>query len=76
MAKPIFGTGRFVSKSHAVRYYRDQDNTLTLRDAHAMVIEKLKWNEIYIGEPKIQNTQGARVVLLDKGCRYGVEVDF
>lgn len=58
------GTSHFVSRRHAIRYYKDYhyENTAEAVD------RKLSEGEIHIGPPKIQKTE--HLELIDNGCRY------
>jgi|KBSMisStaDraftv2_1062788.scaffolds.fasta_scaffold173508_2 hypothetical protein len=64
------GTAHFLSRAHAVRYYRLQ-GFHTRNEASKAVDRKLQDGSIFIGEPKCP--EGSRIVLLDDGCRYGIE---
>jgi hypothetical protein len=67
------GTSYFVSIELAIGYYRlangdDPDAAISA------VARKLKDGEIHIGEPPLL-FYGQRIVLVDDGRRYAIEVD-
>jgi hypothetical protein len=68
--KLTHGTAHFLSVAHAVRYYRSQGFGDRL-EAAKLVAQKLAALEIFIGEPKCPD--GSQLVILDDGCRYGIE---
>ncbi len=61
-----YGTSYFVSKSAAVRYYRDYEGS----DAARAVERKLREGEIHIGKPTLK--AGERLTTLDGGKRYAI----
>jgi hypothetical protein len=65
------GTAHFVSFITAIRYYHSQGYARSEREAAMLVDQKLSAGEIQIGAPDIP--PGARLVLLDNNCRYGLE---
>lgn len=65
------GTAHFVSVLKAIRYYYSQGMGRTEREAASLVDQKLLAGEIHIGKPDLP--AGAKLILLDDGCRYGIE---
>ena len=65
----IIGTAHFVSRPHAVIYYRKQHATLleTVRAVDA----KLRGGEIHIGPPRLLS--GQTLIKVDGGARYAIE---
>lgn len=62
------GTAYFRSLTTAAQYYRDT----TGNDGYRTASKKLAEGEIYIGRPPCD--PGERVVLIDNGTRYAIEV--
>lgn len=58
------GTAHFVSRKHAVKYYRDYH----YEDTEKAVDQKLAEGEIHIGPPALK--KGQSLELIDNGCRY------
>lgn len=63
----ITGTAYFVSRRHAIRYYRRQGDTAEDVDA------RIDAGEIHIGIPPLQ--PGNWLMTIDKGCRYAIVDD-
>lgn len=62
------GTSHFLSFAAAMRYYRDYYDI----DACIVVPQKIREGEITIGRPKVK--VGEKLVLIDCGTRYAIEV--
>jgi hypothetical protein len=62
----MVGTSYFVSMAEALRYYRPYGFGMD------EVIRKLTDGEIHIGKPPF-DPKSQRAVIIDGGCRYGVE---
>jgi len=65
------GTAHFVSKRHAIRYYRNYNYEGD--DGTAAVERKLAEGSIHIGKPALK--PGERLLTIDNGTRYAVEWD-
>lgn len=65
MRSYYIGTAHFVSLATAERYYRPYGLDAT------DVARKVAHKEIFIGKP----TMPGKLILLDEGTRYGVEVE-
>lgn len=66
------GTSHFVSFTKACDYYRDYGfEDRTPAELEAFVRDKMEDAEIYIGKPEVP--VGGRLVLIDRGRRYGIE---
>lgn len=65
----IFGTSHFVSQTAAIRYFSLEGYS----DAVGYVTDALSDHSISIGKPITAPDE--RVVLMDGGLRYGIEID-
>lgn len=61
------GTCHFVSREHAIRYYRPYGNTSLDID------EMIENGSILIGKPKLK--PGEKLYVIDDGCRYAIETN-
>jgi len=61
------GTSYFVSKTKAIRYYRDYEG----EQAKRAVERKIEAGEIHIGKPDLK--PGQRLSIIDSGTRYAIE---
>lgn len=60
------GTSHFVSLQKAAWYYAQYE-----KNPVAVVQRKILAGEIHIGKPDLP--LGHRIILIDDGCRYGIE---
>jgi hypothetical protein len=65
------GTANFVSKVHAIKYYRDFAGYCSIVDARDAVVSKLASGEIHIGKPALKS--GEKLNVIDGGTRYEIE---
>lgn len=66
------GTAHFVSRAHAIRYYRAY--CTSYREAAAEVDELLAGGSIHLGPPPKKHDTD-QIVLIDGGDRYALEVE-
>lgn len=65
------GTAYFVNFTKACDYYKGTTDDMTVSLLEQLVRDRVESCEIFIGKPEL--AVGERLVLLDNGCRYGVE---
>lgn len=66
------GTAYFVNFTKACDYYKDRCYyEISVSLLKRLVRDRVESCEIFIGKPVL--AVGERLVLLDNGCRYGVE---
>jgi len=70
----IMGTCHFVSRQHAIKYYRSYEFSDDMRQAIPKDVDlKIGEGLIRIGKPTLR--KGERLLVIDNGCRYAVESD-
>lgn len=68
----ITGTSHFVNFTKACDYYKGQGNDdLSPADLELLIRAKIDDGEISIGKPDMP--VGARLLLIEDGCRYAIE---
>lgn len=66
------GTCNFVNFTKACDYYKDQGyGDLSPAELEAVVRDKLQCGQIHLGKPDVE--VGQRLIVIDDGCRYGLE---
>lgn len=66
-----WGTSHFVSRSAAIRYYRDYFSS-NANDLGMYVDKKVNDREIHIGKPNL--VDGQVLTVIDNGTRYAIEI--
>lgn len=69
----ITGTSHFVSFTKACDYYKEYNAYGTPAEVERAVRSKIADGEIAIGQPTLK--PGERLLLIDDGCRYAIELN-
>jgi hypothetical protein len=68
----IIGTSFFVNFTKACDYYKQYNEWLTPNEVMQAVDAKIHDGEITLGKPDLN--AGERLLLIDDGCRYAIEM--